>query len=97
MSFKENAVSDDPRGYDPDDESFDCDDPDELDSDDDLTETVPCPECGAEVYEEAEQCPRCGSYITHGGSVWAGRPIWWIVLGLLGLVAGVLALAGWLP
>lgn len=97
-------MSDDPRWYDAADaESFDGDDPDKPDSDsdsgddDDLTETVACPECGAEVYEEAEQCPRCGSYITHGGGVWAGRPIWWIVLGLLGLAAGVLALAGWLP
>jgi hypothetical protein len=78
-----------------DDEPLDDDYPDE--PDDDFSETVPCRECGAEVYEDAEQCPRCGTYLTHSSSVLAGRPIWWIVLGMLGFVAAVLALAGWLP
>jgi hypothetical protein len=32
--------------------------------DDDEAETVPCPHCGAEVYENAEQCPRCGKYLS---------------------------------
>jgi hypothetical protein len=90
-------VSDDSRWCDADDESFDSDDPDQSGDDDDLSETIPCPQCGAEVYEDAEQCPRCGSYLTHGSSVWAGRSIAWIVLGMLGVLAAVLALAGWSP
>lgn len=25
---------------------------------------VPCPHCGKEIYEEAERCPACGSYVS---------------------------------
>ena len=64
------------------------------DFDDDSTETAPCPHCGAEVYEEAVQCPVCGTYLTSRGGVWAGRPRWWIVLAVFGVVATILALAG---
>ena len=69
------------------------DDPDldELDDDwdegEDESDVVPCPECGAEVYEDAEQCPACGQYIVHGTSPWRGRPRWWILLGLAGIAA----------
>ncbi len=61
--------------------------------DDDSAELVACPECGTDVYEEAEQCPVCGAYITHSTSAWQGRPIWWIVLGLIGIVVTSLLLA----
>lgn len=61
---------------------------------DDAAETLPCPHCGTEIYEEAEQCPVCGNYVTFGTSIWSGRPIWWIALALVGLVATVLVLAG---
>jgi len=74
------------------------DDPDEDESPDenadDSTETVPCPSCGAEVYEDAPQCPYCGSYITGHNSLWAGRSVWWIVLAVLGLVATIVMLSG---
>ncbi|MBN2473078.1 MAG: zinc-ribbon domain-containing protein [Pirellulales bacterium] len=62
--------------------------------DDEISETVPCPQCGADVYEDAVQCPACGTYITHEANVWSGRPAWWIVLGLLGILAVILTLAG---
>ncbi len=78
------------------DDGFDEDEfPDEND-DDDLTETVPCPSCGADVYEDAEQCPYCGSYITSSTSPWGGRSVWWVALAVLGLVATILALSGFL-
>lgn len=64
------------------------------DFDDDPTETVSCPQCGSEVYEDAVQCPACGAYITFHATVWSGRPLWWIILGLLGLVAAILTLGG---
>ncbi len=32
--------------------------------DDDESETLNCPECGEDVYEESNQCPACGLYIT---------------------------------
>ena len=74
----------------PDDEREEYDD---LDGDDESL-TLPCPECGADVFEDAVQCPVCGNYITHSTSVWQGRPGWWIVLGLLGVVALILVLTG---
>ena len=56
-------------------------------TDDDAAETVPCPDCGADVYEDAEQCRACGSYIVPANHSFAGRPIWWTILGLLGIAA----------
>ena len=83
----------DQRWFDESDELDDNEYPDEDLEDDDLSETLPCPECGAEVYEDSERCPHCGHYITTGsGSLWAGRPAWWVLLGLLGIVAVVFAL-----
>ena len=53
------------------------------DLDDDDSPVVPCPECGADVYEDAERCPRCGQYITPrtagGGKTW----LWAILIALL--------------
>ena len=62
--------------------------------DDAPSETVPCPECGAEVYEDAEQCVSCGEWITTFHSPWQGRAAWWVTLGILGIAATILALAG---
>ena len=52
--------------------------------DDDPTETVTCPSCHAEIYEDAEQCPACGDYITRTTklpSIW-----WWTSIGLLAAI-----------
>jgi hypothetical protein len=75
-----------------DDDAF-ADDQD----DDDRTPTVPCPDCGAEIYEDTPRCPICGRYVTHQAGVWSGRPGWWILLGLLGILAAILTLAGLAP
>lgn len=77
-----------------DDELFDEEFPG---GDDPPVDVVPCPNCGAEVYEEAERCPACGDYIVHGGgrSAWEGKPLWWILLGLAGIGATVVILSGW--
>ena len=66
------------------------------DDEDDETPTASCPECGAEVYEDALRCPVCGDYITptSGDHLWTGRPLWWIVLGILGIVATIVVLTG---
>ena len=78
----------------PDRELEDYEYPDEPDDEEEETPTTSCPHCGAEVYEEALQCPICGDYITPTPSTfWAGRPVWWIVLGALGIVTTVIALA----
>ena len=71
--------------------------PDEEAADDDSSLVSPCPECGAEVYEDAVQCPVCGHFITHDTHVWSERPAWWILLGVLGVVAAILVLARLAP
>jgi hypothetical protein len=80
--------------YDGDFDGFD-DWPEE--PDDEATETITCRQCGADIYEDAVQCPECGWYVTGDTSAWSDRPTWWIVLGLLGALAFALAMLGWLP
>ena len=47
------------------DDSFDEDDNDPIyEEKDEEGDTFPCPECSAEVYDDAEQCPQCGYYLT---------------------------------
>jgi len=70
---------------------------DDLPEEDELNLTVPCPSCRAEVYEDSPRCPSCGSYITHDRSPWTGRPIWWIVLAVVGMAATLAVLAGVAP
>ena len=82
-----------------DDELDEAEYPDDVDddfgddADSDTVDTLPCPECGAEVFDQAEQCPVCGSYITFETSPWQGKSTAWIVLGLLGIVAVIWALS----
>jgi hypothetical protein len=70
--------------------------PDEDRLDDEATETIACPHCGAEVYQDAAVCPACGTYLTPDTSVWSDRPLWWTLLALVGVVAVLVALAGFL-
>jgi hypothetical protein len=77
---------------DADDDLDDWEDSDE--PDDDGSETVSCPECGADVYEDAEQCPVCGNYLirdTHPLRD-SSRPLAWLLLGLAGIAAVIVAL-----
>jgi hypothetical protein len=56
---------------------------------------VPCPNCGAEVYEDAERCPVCGEYVVHGSSpAWQGKPGWYVALAVLGTIAVIVVLSG---
>jgi hypothetical protein len=70
-----------------DDDLDDREYPDDDESDDDELETIECPQCGRQVYEEAEQCPYCAHFITRETRVWSGKPWWWIALALLGIAA----------
>ncbi|MFH1922080.1 MAG: hypothetical protein ABIP48_19615 [Planctomycetota bacterium] len=81
----------------PDEELEDEEYSDALDLDDEASRTVPCPACGADVYEDAVRCPACGDYLTHDTSIWSGRPGWWVLLGLLGVAALIAALSGLTP
>lgn len=77
---------------------WDPEDQHDLDEDwpaeDDATELVPCPHCGADIYEDAPQCPVCGDYVMPDTSEWTGKPIWYVLLALAGLAAVILILSG---
>ena len=62
--------------------------------DDDDTPLTRCPNCRAEVYREADSCPRCGEFLTGGSGPLDSKPKWFVVLGLLGILAVVLLLSG---
>jgi hypothetical protein len=68
--------------------------PDESDFDDDQSETLPCPDCGADVYEDAEQCPVCGNYLIRDTNPLrdSSRPLAWLLVGLVGMAAVIVAL-----
>jgi hypothetical protein len=79
------------REDDPDD--WEDDDEPEIgeEDDDEQSDVLPCPSCGAEVYEDAEQCPSCGEYLIRRRlRAWEGQPWWWVGLGLLGIAAMIL-------
>ena len=58
--------------FDDDDEVADCDADDE-------TSSVACPNCRQAVYEDAEQCPHCGHYLSDEDRT--GRKPLWIIIG----------------
>lgn len=71
------------------------DDPDDADWDEDegdeRAETVPCPYCRKPVYEGAELCPHCGSFISFEDAP-RRRPLWvWIGVVLCLIPAFLLA------
>lgn len=84
MTFSDEPYDD----YDTDDSTYDEDDQ----FDDEASETIACPVCGAAIYEDTPRCPVCGEYVTYSTSPFSGKPIWWILLGLLGSVALIVAL-----
>ena len=65
-------------------------DPDE--TDDDSVETIVCPACKIDVYEEAEACPGCGYYFlaedrrpSAAASTRLGSVGVWVLIGLIAL------------
>lgn len=67
-------------------------DEDYPDDEDDEENTIECPECGAEIFDDIDVCPVCGHAIIHSTNPWQGKSAWWIVLGLLGIIATIWAL-----
>lgn len=62
-----------------DDRDDDFDDDDEVAFDEDDDPTVACPHCHRDVYDDAEQCPRCGAYLSHEDRPWVRKPAWVVV------------------
>ena len=65
--------------------------PDESDCSDEFddgeTQTVRCPACGVEIYEDAPQCTVCGHYVTRHDRL--RRSGWWTAV-LLVIIVGFL-------
>jgi hypothetical protein len=70
--------------YPDDDEDWDAP------NDDDEPETVPCPYCGEEIYEDTVRCARCGNYLSQEDAPPRRHP-WWIAIGALA-VLGIVAM-----
>jgi len=77
------------RGRSPDD---DLDD-EHAEEDADGQTVIPCSYCGADVFDDAEQCPACGWWFVRDRRPLTGKPSWFLVLGLVG---GLLAILTWI-
>jgi hypothetical protein len=62
--------------------------------DDDVTPTIRCPNCHRDVYSEADSCPHCGEFLIGDPTPLDSKPKWFVLLGLLGILAVVLVLSG---
>ena len=60
---------------------------DELGGEDDETDVLPCPACGEEIYEDADQCSACGHYFTAAQPAESSPSLWWWLL--LAIAAGL--------
>ena len=87
----------DQRWSDPDwdaDSEWDDDETDDDFGPDDPSTTTDCIQCGCEIYDDAVQCPLCGEYQIgdRSRSAWDGRPLWWKLGGVLGIIAMLIGL-----
>ncbi|MCP4193922.1 MAG: hypothetical protein GY768_25210 [Planctomycetaceae bacterium] len=73
-------------------EDYEYPEPD-VEDDEMETETVSCSQCGESIYEEAVECPYCGNYVQASTSAWSGRPIWWLIIGGIGVAAVIYTLS----
>lgn len=62
------------------------------DDSDETADQRECPMCGCDVYADAEQCPLCGEWFARNHTAWDGRPWWFVLLGIAGIVAVILSL-----
>ena len=62
--------------------------PDEADLERFGSATVPCPKCGADVYDEATWCHKCGHVLGDGTD--GKRPAAWVFI-TVAVVVGLLA------
>lgn len=83
--------------YEDDEDDREAPDPSDQDADDadgiEYGDTVDCPHCGREISEYAEQCPRCGTYLSAEEATRTNFPVW-VIVTAAALVAAMLL--GWL-
>jgi hypothetical protein len=76
--------------FDDGDEADEHDEPvaSDVGDDDGEADTAPCPYCGKQVYDAADVCPHCHSFISMA-EVRPRRP-WWLVAGVVVCVVVVM-------
>ena len=67
-------------------DDFDGDDAMSDEFDGEGEDTIPCPYCAVEIYEDAEVCPHCGSYIMEENRPSCPAWVLWTALILLALI-----------
>jgi hypothetical protein len=71
-----------------DSDDFNDDFDDEPDGDADVDDDVmPCPYCGAEIYEDAVRCPECDEYLSDAERTTTAQPRWVIATAVIVLAA----------
>ncbi|MBI2920713.1 MAG: zinc-ribbon domain-containing protein [Planctomycetes bacterium] len=84
-----------PWRHDPDDDEPEFEEEDSSEQADESDVTQPCPECGREIYDDAERCPHCGHYVTREEGSGPGWPLWMKIAAALALAAVGLWLLSW--
>lgn len=80
----EDEADDDEDAF--DDEPWDAADDDDADGD-----TLPCPYCGAAIYDDAVRCPKCGEYLSREERPSPSQPKWVVITVLILLIAVAMA------
>lgn len=58
-------------------------------SGEDADATVPCPHCGADIFDDAERCPKCGKYLSREDSPATHKPLWVVAGAVICLLIAV--------
>ena len=82
-----------PRRQNDDDPFEDAEYPDPYEGGEDSVDTVPCPYCKRDIFEEAERCPYCENYLSREDAPLQVRP--WMMAGALLALAGALTWVFW--
>ena len=56
----------------------------------DSVDTVVCPGCKRQVYEDADLCPHCGQFLLRDSS---SRKPWWVIVGIVACLIVIVLLA----
>lgn len=54
------------------------------------TDQLPCPSCGAMVYDDTDRCPHCGDWIMPMAASARSRSGIWIVAAIMAIIAVLL-------
>ena len=89
MPYRDSYEDDDDAGAEPDVEDREAPDPSDMDDEDaDESDTVPCPYCRRPVWDGAELCPHCQSYLSDEDP--PRRKSWYLAFGVVVCLALVL-------